>query len=374
MDHPADPAGLPPPSGSGDALRRAAALIDLRRYPQALEALAPLIAGNGDARALCQATRALLGLGRYDEAVATAGRAVAADPGSEWAQRLRSSALLAAASGRGEGERMRLTDEAAQAARQAVRLAPNLPVTYRAAVSAELAAGDHPAAEAAFACLLALAPEDAETWITASLIALDSRNPAMAEDHARRAVALDPVSPEAWNNLGVALQRQGRLKDAVGAYRQSARLDPSQGLSRRNLSRSGIALLRLVLVLALLPVLFAPYGLAVYLGLMIGGYHLFRPGAPGRGRAESLGLRAALRFERSSIRSTRFQLILSDTAGRGVTIAAAIACFEASKSTPPLVVGVCALAVLVTALEQHFRLLRSGSGRRSGRRGGPPGR
>ena len=55
------------------------------------------------------------------------------------------------------------------------------------------------------------------------LLALDS--PQEAERRFRQALALDPLYPEALNNLGNALQQQGQLADAVAAYDRAVEQD-----------------------------------------------------------------------------------------------------------------------------------------------------
>lgn len=49
---------------------------------------------------------------------------------------------------------------------------------------------------------------------------------AEAESHLRQAIRLNPQSAEAHNNLGNALQRQGRLDEALRSHEQALRLDP----------------------------------------------------------------------------------------------------------------------------------------------------
>jgi hypothetical protein len=49
---------------------------------------------------------------------------------------------------------------------------------------------------------------------------------------------LDPESWEAMNNLGVALQRQGRDAEAVEHFVNAARLDPTNDLARDNVAAS----------------------------------------------------------------------------------------------------------------------------------------
>ena len=350
-------------TGRSDILRRADALIDLGRFPMALEALAPLIAGPGDAEALCRGARALIGLSRHEEAADMAGRAVAAAPDLEWAHRLRSAALVALAKDAAGGQRAALADEAREAARQSVRLAPGLPVTYRNAVTAEITAGDLAAASMALQRLLLLAPEDAESWNTAALLALAAHDPITAEQHARRAIELDPNSSEAWNNLGVAQQRSGRMKDAVSSYVQSARLDPGEELTRRNIARSGLLVLRMAALVALLPILLVPDLVAAYLAAVIAAWWIWRPGGARRDQAEALGVRVALRIDRMKVVSPRVQAVLTEVVPRVVTAGALLAGIAAVERATP-VVGTATLVVAVAWLFYvSYRARRGRSGR-----------
>ena len=345
-------------TGRTDILSRADALIDLGRFEMALEALAPLIAGPGDAEALCRGARALIGLDRHLEAADMAGRAVAAAPDLEWAHRLRSAALVALANDAPGGHRAALAEQAREAARQSVRLAPGLPVTYRNAVTAEIAAGDLAAASMALQRLLELAPRDAESWNTAALLALAGHDPISAEQHARRAIALDPNSSEAWNNLGVAQQRSGRMKDAVSSYVQSARLDPGEELTRRNIARSGLLVTRMAGLVALLPILLVPDLIAVYLAAVMAAWWIWRPGGSCRDRAEALGVRVALRIDRMKVMSPRVQMILTEVVPRVVTAGALLAGLAAAERASPLVGTATVLVGVVWLFYLSYRTRR----------------
>jgi Flp pilus assembly protein TadD len=49
-----------------------------------------------------------------------------------------------------------------------------------------------------------------------------------------RAVALDPESAQAQNNLGVALEQQGDFKGAHAAYERALKLNPSDAYIQQN--------------------------------------------------------------------------------------------------------------------------------------------
>lgn len=50
---------------------------------------------------------------------------------------------------------------------------------------------------------------------------------AHAESAYREALQLKPEMPEAWNELGHAIKRQGRLEESIPAYEQALRLRPN---------------------------------------------------------------------------------------------------------------------------------------------------
>lgn len=64
---------------------------------------------------------------------------------------------------------------------------------------------------------------------------------AAAERHLRAALALDPEYAEAQDNLGVALQHQGRGAEARAAFESAARVDPRLSTPRENLAAAGHA-------------------------------------------------------------------------------------------------------------------------------------
>jgi len=52
----------------------------------------------------------------------------------------------------------------------------------------------------------------------------------------RRALELNPVDPDGWNNLGVGLVRQGDLAGGLEAFRRALRLKPAHAQANRNLA------------------------------------------------------------------------------------------------------------------------------------------
>ncbi|MCX5777531.1 MAG: tetratricopeptide repeat protein [Candidatus Firestonebacteria bacterium] len=64
----------------------------------------------------------------------------------------------------------------------------------------------------------------------------ESGNLSGALGRSKKAVELDPYSPQAWNNYGVVLERTGEAKAAVEAYRKAAGLDKSEPRYTNNLA------------------------------------------------------------------------------------------------------------------------------------------
>src|SRR5207247_10826804 len=62
---------------------------------------------------------------------------------------------------------------------------------------------------------------------------------ALAEQHLRRAVELKPDFWTGYASLGIVLDTQGRLDEAIACYSQSLALQPDQTKTRNNL---GVAL------------------------------------------------------------------------------------------------------------------------------------
>lgn len=59
-----------------------------------------------------------------------------------------------------------------------------------------------------------------------------------AESLARSALAIDAGDSKAHNILGVSLASQGRVTEAIAAFREALRLNPADGPSQRNLAQA----------------------------------------------------------------------------------------------------------------------------------------
>ncbi|RXK55364.1 tetratricopeptide repeat protein [Oleiharenicola lentus] len=94
---------------------------------------------------------------------------------------------------------------------------------------------DYATAQGLWADTLAKRPANVRAHHNLGLAELAAGRLPEAEQHLRRAVALDPAAPEPHYNLGVVLARAGRPREGMAAYREVLRLEPAHGASRRNL-------------------------------------------------------------------------------------------------------------------------------------------
>lgn len=128
---------------------------------------------------------------------------------------------------------------AAAAARDAVRLDPNLAEAHAAMGLVELwAYWDPPAAVASFERALALNPSDAPAHhdIAWALVALQRFDDAVA--HVTRARDLDPLSPRANNDIGWLYLQIRQPSEALRACRHTLALDPASVEAQQCLERA----------------------------------------------------------------------------------------------------------------------------------------
>jgi tetratricopeptide (TPR) repeat protein len=216
-------------AGTGSALARAQALLDLRRFDDAAQLLGQAIAQDPeDVWPRCELGRALIGAERWDEALAAAEAATALAPEFDWPHRLRALAL------NGLGR----TKEAVRASEEAVRLDADDATNWQVLASCRLMAKDVRGAREAAERGLQLDPEDADLHRTVGDVALERDEVRAAERHYRRALELDPEDPVALNNLGVVLLRSDRKGEASELFEAAARLDPGLDVTRENVGAS----------------------------------------------------------------------------------------------------------------------------------------
>ncbi len=86
-------------------------------------------------------------------------------------------------------------------------------------------------------------PTSPHAWIGRGSRQFDAGDAAAAERDFRRAIALDGRSLDAWTNLGLALNRQGRFEEAVQTWRRALAIDPRADWPRlliaRDMTRRG---------------------------------------------------------------------------------------------------------------------------------------
>jgi tetratricopeptide (TPR) repeat protein len=185
-------------------LQRARALLDVGRHEQARVALGEYLASSPQSvEALCLLARSHQLAREYQEMLEAAEQAVAASPTSEWAHRLRSIAL----------GKLRQPAQALGAARRAVELAPYAWQPYVIMVDALLATGGADARRDAFQAAVQaqrLAPHEPEVHNSRGRVFQAISDPGAARRSYQEALRLDPQNPTARNNLAIVELRQGR--------------------------------------------------------------------------------------------------------------------------------------------------------------------
>jgi len=86
--------------------------------------------------------------------------------------------------------------------------------------------GDLVGALAEYREVVKLDAQNGYAWCEMSYV-LNADDPVSAESAARKAIRFRPAYSSAYFNLGAALQKQNRLREAVGAYQQSLLLNPN---------------------------------------------------------------------------------------------------------------------------------------------------
>jgi len=113
------------------------------------------------------------------------------------------------------------------------------PAGDRNLAAALFAQGRYEEAAKAYAQLLVASPEDGalHASLAGALGALGRYDEALV--HLTRALAIDPLSAEAWHNRAVVHERRGDTGAAIADYREALRYNPSYAPSREALGRLG---------------------------------------------------------------------------------------------------------------------------------------
>jgi Flp pilus assembly protein TadD len=214
-------------------LQRASALCDLRRYEEASEKLARVLAAAPDeGGGWCLLARARLGCGDNTGALEAARKALTLLPEEEWPHKLTSIALL----------HLGHNEEAIGAARECVRLAPMFWQAH-AHLAETLATNKNKLPEALTAAqrAAALAPQEPGAHLAVGAVHAAAGQRVEAEAGFRRVLALAPNDPVAHNELARLQLRKSRfgraenLADAATGFRDALSADPRAAASRHNL-------------------------------------------------------------------------------------------------------------------------------------------
>jgi tetratricopeptide (TPR) repeat protein len=212
-------------------LERARALCELRRFAEAVELLQQLLGRFPDsATAWCLLAQARLGVGDAYAALDAAGHATALEPEAEWPHRLRSIAF----------EDLGVPDSAIAAARESVRVGPHIWQAHSHwATTLVLAKRDLGEAGAAAERGVALAPHEPDTHYALGVVADARGDHQAAEEHFRRALALDPLHGPTHNARARRLVSSrfdaGKLADAAAGFRNVVQADPRANYAAKNI-------------------------------------------------------------------------------------------------------------------------------------------
>ncbi|MEU7825205.1 tetratricopeptide repeat protein [Catellatospora sp. NPDC049133] len=215
-----------------DDLQRAEALLTVGRPDAAGQILAGVLGRHPDnAPALCLLAIVESKRGDHRAMLRAADAAVAAEPSSDWAHRLRSTALR---------HRCRPL-EAREAALEAVRLAPDNWACHIVLAESELLDETVVGVEAAYLAAsraVELAPDEPDAHLTLGRVHAAAFDPAYAQACYEQALALDPQHVAARNNLAVEQLRTGRYTAGGRTLIDALAQDPQHDLLHRNLGQA----------------------------------------------------------------------------------------------------------------------------------------
>jgi len=206
-------------------LSRAATMIELGHYDEAVGLLSVVVATEPDAaRAWSLLSRAHLGAGRAGEALQAARRAGELNPSDDWPYRLASTALVSLGEGRRRWprRRRRATWRRPSGARMCAwpRRRRRRPTgRWRPRRSRRRWPSRRTSRMSSF---------------TAGKVALSRGNLAMAREHQQAALAIDPAHSGAINELGRISLRERDVSAAAGYFLRAARASPGVGIFGRN--------------------------------------------------------------------------------------------------------------------------------------------
>lgn len=170
-----------------------------------------------DAELLCEVAKAYFEQGEWDKCLHAAEKVLSVKPHSEWAHRLRCASL----------RKLSRREEALQAARDAARYSPNGFLALFNLGETLRVCGDYKQAEAVGLRLLTIAPQEVLTHLLLCNVYTSISRWLEVERHARLGLQCDAEKAELHWLLGKSLSRQGRKSEALQAYLNALRLDPT---------------------------------------------------------------------------------------------------------------------------------------------------
>lgn len=212
-------------------LQRAEALLEIGRWRGAIHEFDLHLAKYpGDYTALCKASSAHAELGELQNALDRSKEAIRSRPESDWAYRLQGIIFAT------NGEHQR----ALEAAEKAAQFAPESAIVLLSLTYAQANYGKLDDAQTTLAALLKAAPDTQESHEAAGYVALKRESLAEAEESFLAALAINPESVNALNNLGVVYQRRARKGEreyhdkATEMFERALKVNPSFKLAENN--------------------------------------------------------------------------------------------------------------------------------------------
>ena len=101
--------------------------------------------------------------------------------------------------------------------------------------AAVMAAGDYLDAELRFKEFVLLYPEYPGAWVNLAIIHANNENDEGTREAIDKALELKPNHPEALNQLGMLLRRNGNFLEAEAAYMKAVTVSPDYALAHYNL-------------------------------------------------------------------------------------------------------------------------------------------
>lgn len=213
--------------------KHADALLDMGRAAEALQSAQKALALDiQQSEAWFEACRALLAMDRAEEALSHAEEGLQRKPESSWGHRLRSTAL----------SMLSRHTEALEEADEALRLAPEEPLAMRRRARCLYSLDRDEEALSQVDAAISLDPESHYGYSLRSSITLYLKRFEEAEVAARKGLELRPDSVELLSRLGDILRKKGAHLDAMSAYRDAIRADPTDRRPKRGMKESAEAL------------------------------------------------------------------------------------------------------------------------------------